>query len=173
MDYFYDFRIGGEKRGFSWLRADDRVVLSLTRFRLDDGTLFTNRFENEVAAGKVVRCRHGAADGDWVDLRDAPADAWPGSAYPLFLEFAADGRPYEYSLLSEDDGRVVGALELIRSGNTIEEKSAGRTVRRFVLAGATPVTIDWGGAVSQLHESGEASAAGSGVAFCMDPAAHT
>ena len=144
--------------------VDAGTVLSLTRFRLDDGTLYTNRFENQIAAGRVVRCRHGVADDAWVDLRHAPANAWPGSAYPLFLGFAGRGQPWEYSVLSEDHGDVVGTLALIRDGDTIEEQDSWRMVRKFVMAGDTPVTIDWGGALSHLCESAEASAEGSAVA---------
>ena len=57
---------------------------------------------------------------------------------------------------------------LERDGDVIEESVGGQVVRRFTRRDGVTVEIDWGGAHSVLHDTGEAAAAGSGVDFSRD-----
>ena len=41
---FYNFRIHGENRGYSYLLLKRDRLFNLTRFRLDDGAVFANVF---------------------------------------------------------------------------------------------------------------------------------
>lgn len=142
MELFYDFRIDGEARGFSYLRLDQWALLSLTRFLLENASVFENRFELGLAGGRALRCRHG--DGRWIDMSTAPPNAWPGCAYPLILGRVHEEAPYRYVGLSEDDGRELATLELTRRGDVITEREGARRVREFVMEGDTPRHIDWG-----------------------------
>ena len=161
---FYDFRIHGENRGYSYLLLGGERLFSLTRFRLEDGTVFTNVFRLTLDGDHVLACCHG--ERPCVDLRAHPPDHYPGCAYPLLLPKALT-EPFAYVQVSEDDGTVGERAILEADGPVIEETVGGKVVRRFELSGATCVRINWGGAISTLRGSGEEAAAGSGIAFAL------
>lgn len=161
---FYDFRIHGENRGYSYLLLGGELLFSLTRFRLDDGTVFTNVFRLALDRDRVLACCHG--ERPWVDLSAHPPDHYPGCAYPLLLPKAL-AEPFAYVQVSEDDGTVGERAMLEADGPVIVETVGGKDVRRFELAGAACVRIDWGGAISTLRGSGEEAAAGSGIEFAL------
>ena len=160
-EWFYDFVLDGEKRGYSYLRIDEDELLSVTRFRLPDESIYVNRFEVRCENGRPVACRRG--DGPWFDV---PSGQFPGSAYELLLGGVGDS-PVHYQQLSEEDGSVVAAT-LERQDDVIVESGDGRATRRFHRRNGVTVSVDWGGAMSTLHESGEAAAAGSGVPFSVE-----
>ena len=146
---FYDFRIHGENRGYSYLRLEPERLYSLTRFRLDDGAVFTNVFRLTLKGDRVLACRHG--ESPWVDLRTHPPDHYPGCAYPLLLSKART-EPFAYVQVSEDDGTVAERPVLETVGPAIVETVRGQVVRRFELCGSACVRINWGGAISTLRD---------------------
>ena len=162
-EFFYDFRIGGEHRGFSYLTLTASRLFSLTRFLIEADSLYGNRFELQLDGGRVLRCRHD--DAEWVDFSAAGTDAWPSCAYQLILDRAREDEPYRYTALSEDNGHPLTTLTLVRRGNVIDELDGAQRKRQFVLEGDVPTKIDWGGAESHLCASGPDSVAGSGVPF--------
>ena len=101
VECFYDFRIHGENCGYSYLLLERNRLFSHTRFRLDDGTVFSNVFRLTLDGDRVLACRHG--ERPWVDLRAHAPDHYPGCAYPLLLLKARTG-PFAYVQVSEDDG---------------------------------------------------------------------
>ena len=161
---FYDFRIHKENRGYSYLLLERDRLFSLTRFRLDDGSVFANVFRLTLDGDRVLACRHG--DSPWVDLRGYPPDHYPGCAYPLLLPKAIAG-PFAYVQVSEDDGTVGERAVLRPDGSVIVETIGDNVVRRFELDGVACIRIDWGGASSTLRGSGKEAAAGSGIEFAL------
>lgn len=161
---FYDFRIHGENRGYSYLLLEPERLFSLTRFRLDDGAVFANVFRLTLDGDRVLACRHG--ESPWVDLSGHPPDHYPGCAYPLLLPKAVT-EPFAYIQVSEDDGTVGPRAVLEPDGPAIVETVGGKTARRFEVHGAACVRIDWGGAISTLRHSGQEAATGSGIAFAL------
>ena len=87
--------------GYSYLRRDPHSLYSFTRFRLVDGSVFTNVFRLKLHGDRVVDCRHG--ERPWVDLRMHPVDHYPASAYPLLLPKAVDELRMEQNRLSLRD----------------------------------------------------------------------
>ncbi len=165
-EHYYDFKIQDQACGYSYLLWDQQRLHSFTRFRLPDGQVITNVFRLLLKGRAVERCRHN--DLPWIDLAELPADHYPGCAYPLLLDQLSDA-PFPYVQVSEDDRAVLGVVTLERTGDVVLERSADRELRRFVMRGDTPITIDWGGAVSELCGSGRESAEGSGFEFQVDP----
>ena len=163
-EFFYNFTLGDENRGYSYLRIDEGHLHSFTRFLLDSGETFTNVFRLRLDGQRVKACKHG--DLDWIDLSESPEDHYPGSAYPLLLPKAMTGR-YAYTQVSDDDGSVICETVLEREGVDIVERQNGIVCRRFTMDGETPIRIDWGGAVSRLCASAEASIDGSAVDFVV------
>ncbi len=164
-EFFYDFTLDGANRGYSYLLLDASALRSVTRFRLEDDAVFTNVFELKLGDGEVLACRHGA--NEWVDLSTCPVDHFPGCAYPLLLPRALS-KPYTYVQISDDDGSVIGPTHLQCEGWDIVESREGITRRRFTMDGETPTRIDWGGAISNLHDSPDACVRGSRLEFVID-----
>ncbi len=162
--YFYNFTIDGDNRGYSYLRFDDKTLYSFTRFLITEDETYTNVFSLKLEGGRVLACKHG--DGDWVDLGDQPPDHYPACAYPLLLP-RVTSTPYTYVQLSCDDGSTIGKTLLSREGADIVESRDGKEYRRFTMHGDVPVRIDWRGAVSHLCANADEAVAGSGLDFLI------
>ena len=166
MQDFYRFLIAGIPTGYYYLRQDPASVLSFTRFRLPDGTIFVNRFDLAVECDgdhglvRVTRARHNA--GPIVDYHALPEDAFPGSAYPLLLPRVACRLPYV--MASEDAATVVGSAVLERRGPSIVETVDGVESRTFTMDGGEVVRIHWGrDAYSERCADANEAVAGSGL----------
>lgn len=164
-EYFYNFVLQGKNRGYSYLFLDTTRLYSFTRFRLEDGNTVTNIFKLKLSGRSILACQHG--DLDWVDFSGHPKNHFPGCAYPLLLPQALH-QPVNYIQVSEDDGSVIGETQLRPEPPDIVESFRGVVQRTFTMAGATPVQINWGGAVSHLCADAEECVRDSGIAFVID-----
>lgn len=164
-EYFYDFAVDGHNRGFSYLYLDSEKLQSVTRFLLEDGSMFTNVFLLRLKDKNVLACRHG--DFDWVDLSELPSGHYPSCAYPLLLS-KARSKPFNYVQVSERDGSPISETVLDCHQQVITEYQGGKVCRSFTMDGDIPVSIDWGAAKSKLHPSAEASTEGSGIIFSIE-----
>jgi hypothetical protein len=161
-EYFYNFTLDGDNRGYSYLRFDHKTLYSLTRFLIEKDETYTNVFSLRLDSGRVLACKH--EDADWVDLREQPPDHYPACAYPLLLP-RVTSTSTTYIQISCDDGSVIGETLLSWEGEEIVESRDGKEYRRFTMREGVPVTIDWGGAVSHLCADADEAVAGSGLDF--------
>jgi len=153
-EYFYNFTFEGTNRGYSYLYVDS----------LDD-TDVTNAFALRISRQNVIACKHD--DLDWVDLSQHPQDHFPSCAYPLLLP-RVQASTYSYIQISEDDGSVIGKIQLRRNLCDIVEYSDDKILRRFTMEGETPIRIDWGGAISYLCSNAQECVRHSGLTFAFD-----
>ncbi len=166
-EFFYDFRLNGTACGYSYLGYSDDRLLSVTRFRISENDVYTNRFELKLAENQVVALKYG--DQDWTAFA-FPAGYYPSCAYPILLPFVTE-LPFDYIQVAEADLSIVGQIRLQWNGDDIVETQAGQETRRFTMRNGVPMRIDWGGALSVLHESAASAVAGSGLTFTIAPAA--
>lgn len=162
METFYRFLIGDEPRGFYYLLETSNRILSYTTFRLDDGSVYVNRFDLEIDAAAVTRCRHN--EGAVVRYDGFGTGSLPGSAYPLLLPRVERAGSLSYQVLSEDEPVVTGSAILTRQGDEISEVVDGSPGRRFTMRGDVAQRIAWGGnARSEWVPDGETAVAGTGL----------
>jgi hypothetical protein len=159
-EFFYDFTLNDQNRGYSYLRFDEKHLYSFTRFLVEDDEIYTNIFSLRLDGERVLACRHG--DAEWADLNGQPDDHYPTCAYPLLLS-RVTSTGYTYVQVSCDDGEVIGEALLSRAGDDIVETVDGKVHRRFTMRDGVPIRIDWGGAVSHLCATADEAAAGSGL----------
>ena len=162
-EYFYNFLANGENQGYSYLYLSRERLFSTTRFKTNN-ELISNVFSLQLCNNTVIACKHG--DAAWVDLGSKAADHFPDCAYPLLLPKART-HPYVYQQISADSGNWFAEATLTPSEDTIIESIRGTTSRRFTMQGDTPVTIDWGGAISHLCTSAEESIEGAQIDFII------
>ncbi len=165
QEYFYDFRLHDTPCGYSYLRVSADQLLSVTRFRISDDEIYTNRFALKLDDDRVIALKYG--DQDWVDFV-FPKGHYPSCAYPLLLPKVTT-EPFDYIQVAESELSIVGPTSLLREGDDIVEMQSGKVMRRFTMKAGIPVRIDWGGAISVLHESAAASAQASGLTFTLAP----
>ncbi len=163
-EYFYNFTINGLNQGYSYLYLDHKKLYSVTRFAFE-GSIKTNKFLLKLRDECLLACKHGEAK--WVDLQQVASDHYPDCAYPLLLPKAIR-QPYHFTVISADDGSILGESSLVRENDTITETVNERPTRKFTMDGCTPVQIDWGGAISTLCASAVESVAGSTIDFQFD-----
>ena len=164
-EYFYIFKVNGENRGYSYLRLDQKRLLSYTRFLMENDEIYTNVFVLKLNGERVLACKHGLAD--WVDFSDQPHHHYPSCAYPLLLTRVAS-QPYTYMQISEDDGAAIGETTLWRDGADLVETRNAKEYRRFTMRNGIPIKINWGGAISILCKSAEEATEGSSIEFVRD-----
>lgn len=154
---FYDFRIGGENRGWFEIADDGREIAMNAVFTMG-GETYANPFRVRHAAGRATAYRVG--DGDWVEVVE-PRRRQPTSAYPLLVAAVRDR--LTYVAITEGSGAELGETLLERSGDTVIETRGGKTVRSFTLDSAGRIVrIAWGGgAVSEMKADRASAVAGS------------
>ncbi|MBX2868662.1 MAG: hypothetical protein KTR18_08305 [Acidiferrobacterales bacterium] len=161
-ELFYNFKLDGAQRGYSYLHIDNTSLYSHTEFLVEGGETYSNVFRLRLDGERILACKHG--ERDWLDFSNQPINHYPGCAYPLLLP-KVKSQPYKYTQISEDSGRVLGGYELHPIGQEIVELCDGQVSRRFTMNGNVPIQIDWGGAISELCETADESVAGSGIVF--------
>lgn len=164
-EYYYNFTVSGENRGYSYLKYDTQQLYSFTRFYFEENELLTNIFRLKISNQIVLACQYN--DNPLIEFTAPQTDYYPSCAYPLFLNKASI-KPYTYMQIAEADGSYIGQTELVKHGSEIEESRNGDVLRTFSMENNTPVRIDWGGAVSHWCRNAEESIKGSGLSFELE-----
>lgn len=164
-DYYYNFQMGEQNRGYYFLRHEDELLFSYTRFYLDENEIFTNIFQLKIQQDRVLAFKYRS--DEWVDIIGYSADYYPSSAYPLFLSKALQA-PYTYTAVYEGDNTLLGKTLLTPTGNDIIETRDGKFLRRFTMKNNIPIAIDWGGSVSRLCANAAEAIADSGLEFTVE-----
>jgi hypothetical protein len=155
---FYDFKIGGENRGFCEVRDDGHEIYMRAVFEMD-GSVYNNEFGVRYQRERVVAFRYGA--GSWRSF-EFPPDHYPSAAYPILLRRLF--QELTYVAVDDETGRIRGTTRLLRKRDTVVEKRRGKTERVFTMRAGKVVRVDWGGPISDVRSSLEAAVAGSPLA---------
>lgn len=148
--FYYNFLIGGKPAGYYELEDTGSEIFANATFEMG-GQVLENKFDVRYEGVTVTGYRIGA--GAWrTEGLDSP-DHFPSSAYELVLRDWAGDRSYQ--CVREEDGAVLGETKLTGKslaigGFEVAEERDGITLRRFVIDGGRVLSIDWGGAISEL-----------------------
>lgn len=167
-DYYYNFKMGEENRGYYYLYHDEETMFSYTRFLIAEDEIFINIFRLKLAGEKILACQYRT--DDWVDFTNRPANHYPTSGYPLFLSKALK-EPFVYTAVYEGDGSIFGETTLTPVDNVIQETRDGKLMRQFTMENGIPVAIDWGGPISYLCADATEAVRDSGLAFTTEAGA--
>lgn len=157
---YYNFLIAGRNVGYYEFEDTGNELYGNATFEIG-GQVVSNKFAVRYSGREATGYKVG--DGKWQTQGLETPDHFPSSAYDLLIREWEGDRSYQ--CVKEESGEVMGATQLVGrelaiGGLEISESREGRFLRAFVVDSGKVVSIDWGGAISELCTSFEQATTG-------------